>query len=469
MNPKALISLFFLSASLAMTSPLWADTADDYYREASKFYAEKEYQHALDAYEAAIPYDTNPYRAYIGMGNCEYFLDRKSKAVEHYQKSLELHPDNPSLVQFIKKVKSEVANAQMPAFKKGVDFLNNKKYKEAIPCFKEVTQYDVENMTAFYDLGYCYYAMGDKPDAALYFFYYGKTVKDDPAMALGKKMKAWLSADDREWLDAQLQLGPPFSPPFRFSGYGIRLEPSYQLTSMKDFSNYSGALKAQGALQKLTDPTFNLSSNAPGGGLGMDVNPFLKVSEWLEAGLTGGLLFAGGMTASYTDQSNPGGAQGSFSFQVAEIGLNLRAQVIKLGSDNKLKIFLEANPCVYVTSVNVANSDRSGTTAGWAFTPINGDFSSTGFGGRFKLGADWKPIPNTILSLFLGYQMAQIQGFKGTENEPVSQKGQLEVAPDSLTNSTIIFVPDGTTVSGAAPLTLDLSGVIIGVDFGVLL
>src|SRR5258708_120607 len=166
------------------------------------------------------------------------------------------------------------------------------------------------------------------------------------------------------------------------------------------------------------------------------------------------------MTASYTDQSNPGGAQGSFSFQVMEIGLNLRAQVIKLGSDNKLKIFLEANPCLYMTSVNVANSDRSGTTAGWGFNSMHGGFSSRGFGGRFKLGADWKPIPNTILSLFLGYQMAQIKGFKGTENEPVSQKGQLEVAPDSLTNPAIIFVPDGTTTPGAAPLTLDLSGII---------
>jgi hypothetical protein len=468
MNRKKWVVIFFVLISLSERSILWADDVDDYYRSANKFYADKDYQHALDAYEGAIPYDKNPYRAYMGMGNCEYFLNQKSKAVEYYQKSLDLHPDT-FLAQFIKKVKVEVSNAQMPAFKKGVDHLTNKNYKQAIPYFKEVTQYDLENMTAFYDLGYCYYSIGDKPDAALYFFYYGKTVKDDAAMALGEKMKVGLSADDREWLDAQLELGPPFSPPYRFSGFSVRLEPSYQLTSMKDFSNFSTALKAQGALQKMTDPTFDLTASSPGGGLGMDVNPFYKVADWLDVGLTGGLLFAGGMTAAYTDQSNPGGAQGSFSFQVMEVGFNVRAQVMKLDGENKWKLFLEANPCMYLTSVNVSNSDKSGTTAGWTFTPINGDFSSTGFGGRFKVGVDWKAIPNTVLSVFLGYQIAQIKEFKGTETEPVNQKGQLEVAPDSLTNPAIIFVPDGTTVPGAAPLTLDLSGVIIGLDFSVLL
>src|SRR6185503_13201725 len=130
MNRRTWIYLFVVLTALGIGSRLLADGADDYYRSANKFYADKDYQHALDAYEGAIPYDSDPYRAYIGMGNCEYSLNHKSKAVEYYQKSLSIHPDNPFLVQFIKKVKTEVTNAQMPAFKKGVDLMNNKNYKD---------------------------------------------------------------------------------------------------------------------------------------------------------------------------------------------------------------------------------------------------------------------------------------------------------------------------------------------------
>src|SRR5258707_13134656 len=109
MSRKGWGFLFFILTVLAAVSPLWADGADDYYRSANKFYADKDYQHALDAYEGAIPYDADPYRAYIGMGNSEYSLNHKSKSLEYYQKSLAIHPDNPFLIQFVKKVKTEVA------------------------------------------------------------------------------------------------------------------------------------------------------------------------------------------------------------------------------------------------------------------------------------------------------------------------------------------------------------------------
>jgi hypothetical protein len=110
---------------------------------------------------------------------------------------------------------------------------------------------------------------------------------------------------------------------------------------------------------------------------------------------------------------------------------------------------------------------------------VSGNFSSSGFGGRLKLGVDWKPIPNSLVSGFLGYQLAQIQGFTGSGNaaggysgiatgpNPPMMSGQLENLSGKYGTS-IIFVPNGVNVPGASPLTLDLSGFIIGADMTIL-
>jgi len=138
---------------------------------------------------------------------------------------------------------------------------------------------------------------------------------------------------------------------------------------------------------------------------------------------------------------------------------------------------VEADPAYYITGLTTANSEITSTTpnAGYDFPMVTGNFSSSGFGGRFKMGVDWKPIPNSMVSGFLGYQLAQIQGFTGSGSVPgstpgstVNSSGQLETQPGKYGTS-IIYVPNGTTVSGASPLILDLSGFIIGADFTILL
>ena len=57
--------LFFLGGGLLA----FAETADDYYKEAADFYAQKDYDHAYDAFQGASGLDPNPYRAFAGMGN----------------------------------------------------------------------------------------------------------------------------------------------------------------------------------------------------------------------------------------------------------------------------------------------------------------------------------------------------------------------------------------------------------------
>ncbi len=471
MGRKAWMGFCFFLMVLPAVSAWGIDTADDYYRAAKQFYSQKDYAHAYDSYQGAVLLDPNPYRAYIGMGNCQYFLGDKAKALECYQKSLALHPDNPALVPFIQRVKDELANKGGP-FYKGKVLLQGKKYKLAIPYFQEAQTLNPKDLTIYYDLAYCQYMTGDRAQAALNFAYYGEKKPDPQVTSVADKIKAALKPDDQRWFDDSLAAGPPFSAPFHYSGIGLRLEPTYQLTSLKDFNDYANSLNAEGNLQKQNDSTFSLTATAPGGGLGVDLNPFIQVVDGFEAGLTFGALFVGGFNASYQGQNDTVSGNGLINYQVFETGISLRGNFIKFDKD-RVRIFVEANPDLYLTSLQVANSDTSGTTPGWDFLPVAGNFSGSGVGGRFKLGVEWKPIPNSLFSFFGGYQIAQIQGFHGTTTAPTTASGQLEVERYQG-NTAIGFVPNGSTPtvpSGAQlnPLTLDLSGVIFGVDFIALL
>jgi len=464
----------------AISTSLWADSADDYYRAANSFFTNKDYQRAFDSYQGAVPYDTNPYRAYLGMGNCEYFLNDKVKAVEYLQKSDDLHKD-AKVEAFIAKVKTTIPPPKTPLFVKAENLLRDQKYKEAIPLLKEVEQYETLNLKAFYDMGYCYYQLGQKPQAALNFAYYENKTNDSAVTAMVAKMEGQLSEDDRDWLNDQVQIGPPFSQPFRYSGIGIRFEPTFQLTSLKDFNNAVSEM-TQTANNSGQDSSFSFTAQAAPGGLGIDLNPYLQVSEDLEIGLTFGTLFIGQMTASFTDPNSltDPSADGAISYTVLEGGMSIRYELLKLYK-KKVKFFIEVNPTLYLTSLSTANSEVTTTTpnAGFDFPLVTGNFSSSGFGGRLKLGVDWKPIPNSIISGFLGYQLAQIQGFTGSgiasggysgvpNGAQVNMPGQL-MTQQGPNGTRIIFVPSGTTVSGASPLTLDLSGVIIGADMTILL
>ncbi len=481
MSRKISYAFIMILSVYTFSAPLWADTADDYYREANSFFMQKDFQRALDAYQGAIPFDSNPYRAYMGMGNCEYSMGNQIKAVEYLQKSDDIHKD-PKIEAFITKIKTAIPKPKTPLFVKAETCLQNKRYKEAIPILKEVEQYEPTNFKAYYDLGYCYYTVGDKPEATLNFAYYEYKSKDSTVTGLVAKMKSQLTVDDQEWVDAQVQLGPPFSSPFRFSGIGIRFEPTFQFTSLKDFNNFAAEMQRTGNVAA-PDSSFSLSPapSAPPGGLGIDLNPYVQVSDNLEVGLTFGTLFLGQFNASYIDlnytASNVVSGDAAFTYQVIEAGISVRAEPFMIYK-NKIKFFVEADPSYYITSLSSANSEitNPAPNSGFDFPMVTGNFSGSGIGGRFKMGVDWKPIPNSLVSGFLGYQLAQIQGFTGSGSVPdpnnlgftVNSTGQLETQ-QGPNGTRIIFVPNGTTVTGVSPLTLDLSGFIIGADMTILL
>ncbi len=432
-----------------------AETADDYYKEAADFYAQKDYDHAFDAFQGASSLDPNPYRAFAGMGNCEYARGHKSKAMEDYRLSLKLYPNNPGLIKFVQGLKDQLDSTGGP-FDKGRKAFNDKLYKQANDDFQEAVEDDPDNLPAFYYQAYCNYLTGDHAYAALNFAYYGLKKKDAKVQALAGQIKSRLSQEDQDWVEAELKTEPPFPPPFHYTGVGIRLETQIQFAALKDFSDYAKSLQAQ-------YPT--VSANSPQLALAADVNPFLEVTDGIEAGLNFGGVFLGGFSASSSSASPQ--QNGTINYDIWDAALSLKARFLKFDK-GKIRLFLEADPEIYLASLSVVNSD---TVSNWGFIPAVGNFSPTGFGALFKLGVEWKPLPNSLVGFFVGYQMANLNGFKGSAaagGSTTDEPGQLETVRNGG-NTTIDFVQDGTSApAGASPLSLDLSGILAGADLTAL-
>jgi tetratricopeptide (TPR) repeat protein len=433
----------------------FAETADDYYKEAALFYSQKDYDHAFDAYQGAANLDANPYRAFAGMGNCEYARGHKTKAMEDYRLSLKIYPNNPALAQFVDKLREELDSKGGP-FDKGRIAFSEKRYKDANQAFQEAVEDDPENLPAFYYQGYSEYLTGDRAYAALNFAYYAKKKKDAQVQAVADQMRKHLSQEDQAWVEEELNTDPPFPPPFRYSGIGIRLGTDVQFVGLKDFSDYATTLKTQGS---------SLSASGPAVALAADVNPFVEVTDGIEAGLNFGGVFLGGFSAASLNSSPQ--ENGSINYDIWDAGLSLKARFLK-ADRGRIRFFLEADPSVYFANLSIVNSD---TSTAWGFIPANGNFSTTGFGSLFKLGMEWKPLPNSLVGFFVGYQLANLTGLKGTaaaNGSTTSVPGQLETVRSGSATS-INFVPDGATPpAGAQPLALDLSGMILGAQLTAL-
>jgi hypothetical protein len=100
--------LFLASACLSAAQ----DKSMPYYEAGNKLYSQKNYDRAVQYYNAAIQFNPNLWQAFQGLGNCSYVKGDKAQALSNYQKCLSLHPDNPGLSSFVKSLRVEIENAQ---------------------------------------------------------------------------------------------------------------------------------------------------------------------------------------------------------------------------------------------------------------------------------------------------------------------------------------------------------------------
>jgi Flp pilus assembly protein TadD len=69
---------------------------------ANQAIANKDYNTALQDYQAAANADPNNAGAYQGEGTCYYYLGQKAEALTAFNKALQLNPGNTQLSNFVK-------------------------------------------------------------------------------------------------------------------------------------------------------------------------------------------------------------------------------------------------------------------------------------------------------------------------------------------------------------------------------
>lgn len=91
-----------------------------YYRAANRLYLEGQYLLALPYYQAVVKDRPQSSEAYQALGGDEYRMGRFDDAIGHYKQSLQIKPDNPPLIDFLKNLinrnvpKDASSNAPMP-------------------------------------------------------------------------------------------------------------------------------------------------------------------------------------------------------------------------------------------------------------------------------------------------------------------------------------------------------------------
>jgi len=90
---------------LAVAVGAWAQSAVSTYNEANALAKSGQWEPAAQKYEAATQADPNLWQAYMGLGNAYHNLGRDPEALKAYDKSLELHPDNPTLKAYVEKLR----------------------------------------------------------------------------------------------------------------------------------------------------------------------------------------------------------------------------------------------------------------------------------------------------------------------------------------------------------------------------
>ncbi len=96
-----LISLFLICGFQSLFA---APTADQYLDAGDKLFQEKDFNKSLLYYKAAVQTDPQNWKAYQAQGNCELNMGQRENAINDFQKSLNINPNNPALQDLMNKL-----------------------------------------------------------------------------------------------------------------------------------------------------------------------------------------------------------------------------------------------------------------------------------------------------------------------------------------------------------------------------
>jgi tetratricopeptide (TPR) repeat protein len=472
----------FLSSSLAQ-----AYTSSDYYNAGLQLYNAQNYSQAVQYFSAAIQVDPNNAAALQGRANCYYAQGQYQQALDDYQKVQVLQP-NPQLAAMIQSLQAKLGTAPSAAppapgpaaaspsavapppapgaatpdsFAQGTALYQQRQYAQAIPLFQQAVRDNPKNANAYYYLGVCQMQAGDMKDAAVALGVSNKLNPNPSVASYVDQLKARLSPGDQQWVDGQITAeattaAAGISAPTVSKSFGIRLEPALYLVSLSDFTASAQTDQKLAQQDQANDPSLTFNGSVPSGFLGIGVEPVLKLGDDLELGLDLAVLPVGTVTLN-TQDSNGNVTNSSLAIAGVDIGLNLRYFLGK----GDLQPFIAGGPLVCPIGIAL-----SGTNASAGVTATgSGNFSGLAVGGQVQAGLDYHLGDTFLVNLTAGFQLASASSFTGSvsvngSNGSGTEPGQLEF---STTGQEIYFLPSGQSpATGDRPLQVDLSGPYVG-------
>lgn len=444
-----------------------AYTATDYYNAGLQVYNAKNYAQAIQYFSAAIQMDPNNTAALQGRANCYYAQGQYQQALDDYQKVQAISP-NPQLASMIQSLQAKVgANttaAPPPApgattedsFAQGTALFQQRQYTQALPFFQKAIQENPKNANAYYYLGACQMQAGDMKDAAVALGVSNKLNPNSSVENYVNQIKSRLSPDDQQWVDGQITAqatasAAGISSPANPKNFGIRFEPALVLPGMGDFNAEAKAGQAAAqAQQQAGNPNLSYSASVPAGYPNIAFEPVYKISPQFEVGLP----IALGLVGSFTETSFTAGAGVTdtitYNFSAFSVGLDGR-YLLSLGKD--MDLFVAGGPMIVPVSVNLQVTNTSANITSTAM----------GFGGQLQLGMDYHLGDSLMVGPFAGFQFVSASGFTGTFQGTNYElyfitggaAGQYPLITDG---------PPGTPPAGTRPLAVDLSGPFAGIQ-----
>ena len=102
--------IYLIILTFTFLNPVWGNEAETLINEGNKLYQEKNYEGAIEKYNAVLQADYESPALYYNLGNAYYRLGKIGKAILNYERGLKLAPDNEDLLYNLKVVKARTVD-----------------------------------------------------------------------------------------------------------------------------------------------------------------------------------------------------------------------------------------------------------------------------------------------------------------------------------------------------------------------
>jgi hypothetical protein len=333
-----------------------------------------------------------------------------------------------------------------------LSLFKEKKYREAIPFFKQALIQKPGDYKLYYYLGSCQYKAGRPREAVVNLTLSYNLRVDVKLEDFVHRLRATLSSQEIQWVDAQVAAygtgkTPDVPTPIEYPQFGLRLEPEVSFINLAQFTAAAQAYTFYANSIQGTDPGYSFSGTVPNSLFGGIVEPVLRMDSHLEFGIPLSYLPAGTVTGKIEDPQN-GNSAISFDLSAFLGGLD----VILLTGDRPLQFFASIGPRLASIQVGINYTGASQTA--------NGTLNSTVFGGATQVGLEWEIANNFFLTSSIGYRWLQAGPLTGNVDiGGVTNNYRMEFDPGSTNGSLIAYVPSNAPdPPGMSHFDLDLSG-----------